>query len=176
MLQLPALWGERAVHLDPDLAGIPPTYGDNCRTAGRAFSLRQAGPGDAICFLARLQAEPKPGPVGFFLVGILDVAEVKADLTSDPGPGWWDANAHLRRARARSDWNSFWVFRGGPGSRLLPRAVPFGPPQLEAALGPALGWPRHRSVLQTIGSHTRAVRRLTGAAEAFVRDLCRCRS
>ena len=41
MVRLPAVWGDRAVHLDPDLAGDPPTYGDNCRTAGRAYSLRQ---------------------------------------------------------------------------------------------------------------------------------------
>jgi len=45
MLRLPGIWAGRAVHLDPDLAGRPPTYGDNCRTAGRAFSLRQAPPG-----------------------------------------------------------------------------------------------------------------------------------
>jgi putative DNA base modification enzyme with NMAD domain len=175
MLQVPGLWGERAVHVDPDLAGDPPTYGDNCRTAGRAFSLRQARPGDAICFLARLQTEPMPGPAGFFLVGILEVAEVRADITADPGPGWWDANAHLRRGRAAAVWNSFWVFRGGAGSRLLPRAVPFAREEAEAALGPAIGWPEHRSELQTIGSHTRAVRRLVGPAEAFVRDLCHCR-
>src|SRR5207244_13299607 len=62
MLRLPGIWAGRAVHLDPDLAGRPPTYGDNCRTAGRAFSLRQALPGDAICFLARLQ--PESGPAG----------------------------------------------------------------------------------------------------------------
>jgi hypothetical protein len=176
MVRLPELWGERAVHLDPDLAGEPPTYGDNCRTAGRAFSLRRARPGDAICFLARLQAEPRPGPAGFYLVGVLEVAEVRADVTADPGPGWWDGNAHVRRARAAGGWNSFWLFRGGAGSGLLPGAVPFGPAEAEAALGPALRWREHRTRLQTIGSHTRAVRRFTGAPEAFLRDLCRCRS
>src|SRR5207302_5345804 len=30
MLRLPGIWAGRAVHLDPDLAGRPPTYGDNC--------------------------------------------------------------------------------------------------------------------------------------------------
>jgi hypothetical protein len=174
MLRLPELWGERAVHLDPDLAGRPPTYGDNCRTAGRAFSLRRARPGDAICFLARLQ--PDTGPAGFHLVGLLEVDELRADLTADPGSGWWDANAHLRRARACGRWDSFWVFRGGPGSGLLSGAVPFRRAEAEATLGASLSWPVHRSELQTIGSYTRAVRRLTGPPEEFVRELCRSRS
>ena len=174
MLRLPGVWAERAVHLDPDLAGRPPTYGDNCRTAGRAFSLRQARPGDAICFLARLQ--PEGAPAGFHLVGVLEVTELRADLMGDPGPGWWDGNAHLRRARATGRWNSFWVFRGGPGSGLLPRAVPFRRQEAEAVLGGGLRWPGHRTELQTIGSYTRAVRRLSGTSEAVVRQLCRCRS
>jgi Nucleotide modification associated domain 3 len=170
MLRLPSVWGERAVHLDPDLDGESPTYGDNCRTAGRAFSLRCARPGDVICFLARLQ--PEAGAPGFHLVGRLRVVEVRADLTGDPGPGWWDGNAHLRRARACGRWNSFWVFRGGPGSGLLFRAVPFRRREAEAALGAALRWPEHRTELQTIGSYTRAVRRVSGPSEAFLRELC----
>jgi hypothetical protein len=174
MLRLPEVWGDRAVHLDPDLAGDPPTYGDNCRTAGRAFSLRKAVPGDLICFLARLQ--PEAEPASFHLVGVLRLSEIAADLTGDPGPGWWDANAHLRRARAGAGWNSFWVFRGRYGSRLLPRAVRFGRREAEATLGPGLRWPAHRSEQQTIGSYTRAVRRLTGAREAQLRRLCRCPS
>ena len=168
MLRLPEVWGDRAVHLDPDLAGDPATYGDSCRTAGRAFSLRRALPGDVICFLARLQGDGSPG---FYLVGLLEVVEVRPDVTSDPGAGWWDANAHVRRARAGGEWNSFWVFRGGAGSGLLRTAVPFGRREAERALG-GLGWPGHRSELQTIASHTRAIRRLTGEAELFVRDLC----
>ena len=55
MVRLPEAWGDRAVHLDPDLAPPHPTYGDNCRRAGRAFSLRRAQAGDLIVFLARLQ-------------------------------------------------------------------------------------------------------------------------
>src|SRR5205814_5729289 len=54
MRRLPGAWGDLAVHVDPDLEGDPPTYGDNCRTAGRAFSLRRAQPGDTIVFVARL--------------------------------------------------------------------------------------------------------------------------
>src|SRR6516164_4056860 len=62
MRRLPDVWGDRPVHLDPDLEGDPPTYGDNCRRAGRAFSLRQASPGDVIVFIARLNpcAEEPP--------------------------------------------------------------------------------------------------------------------
>lgn len=173
MLRLPEVWGERAVHLDPDLDGDPPTYGDNCRSAGRAFSLRRASPGDVICFLARLH--PASEPAGFFLVGALHISDLKADVARDPGPGWWDANAHVRRARAGAAWDSFWVFRGGPGSGALRRAVPFARAECEAALGPGLRWPPHRTDLQTTGSYARAVRRVTGEREAFLRQLCRRR-
>jgi len=170
MRQLPEIWGERAVHLDPDLDGDPPTYGDNCRTAGRAFSLRRAEPGDVIVFVARLH--PRTGePPAFFLVGTLAVAEVKPDLTEDPGPGWWDGNAHVRRARAGGVWNSFWVFRGDGRSRLFDRAIPFGRTQADHVFGRAWRWREERSDLQTIGSYTRAVRRLTGPAERRLGEL-----
>ena len=164
MRQLPEVWGDRAVHLDPDLDGDPPTYGDNCRTAGRAYSLRGAEPGDVIVFVARLH--PRSGqPPAFFLVGELAVAEVKPDLTEDPGPGWWDGNAHVRRARAGAPWDSFWVFRGDGRSRLYDRAIPFGRTEADHVFGRAWRWREERSELQTIGSYTRAVRRLTGPAE-----------
>ena len=171
MRRLPAVWGDLAVHVDPDLDGDTPTYGDNCRTAGRAFSLRHAQPGDSIVFLARLH--PDSGdPPGFFLVGSLSVAEVKPDLTADPGPGWWDANAHVRRARAGAPWDSFWVFRGDGRSHLLDRAVPFRRAEADRVFGGAWAWRPDRTELQTIGSYTRAVRRLTGPAERRLRELC----
>jgi hypothetical protein len=172
MLRRPELWGERAVHQDPDLEGPNLTYGDNCRTAGRAFSLRQAGPADAILFLARLWPDEPDARPGFYLVGRLTVAEVRADVTADPGPGWWDGNAHVRRARAGAGWDSFWVFRGGPGSGLLRRAVPFTRDTADAVFGRSWHWRASRTELQTIGSHTRAVRRLTGGAEEVLRSLC----
>ena len=174
MLRLPEVWGDRAVHLDPDLASDTPTYGDNCRTAARAFSLRRAEPGDLICFLARLRAPS--GAAGFFLVGSLDVLEARADVRADPGRGWWDRNAHVRRARAGAPWDSFWLFRGSDRSGLLDRAVPFRRPEAEAVLGPGLRWPSHRSELQSIGSYSRSIRRVTGAAETTLRGLCRCPS
>lgn len=167
MLRLPEAWGDLPVHLDPDLTSPTATYGDNARRAGRAFSLRRAGPGDLIVFLARLRARDQ---AALHLVGALEVVEVLADVTADPGPGWWDANAHVRRARAVQAWDSFWVFRGSARSRFFPRAIPFTLALASASLGmtpnPA------RTEQQTIASHTRAVRRLTGDAEQLLRELC----
>jgi hypothetical protein len=170
MLRLPEIWGDRAVHLDPDLDSPVPTYGDNCATAGRAYSLRRAEPGDLIVFAARL-CPVDGGPPALHLVGCLTVDVVAPGLTSDPGPGWWDANAHVRRARAGGIWNGFWVFRGArPGTRLLERPVPIDR-HLASALVP-ITWNPNRSDQQTIASHTRAVRRLTGEPEACLRALC----
>ena len=175
MRQLPAIWGDLAVHADPDLDGDPPTYGDNCRTAGRAYSLRRAETGDLIVFVARLH--PLAGdPPGFFLVGALSVAEVKPDLRADPGPGWWDGNAHVRRARAGGAWNSFWVFRGDGRSRWFDSAIPFRRDEADHVFASAWRWPEDRTELQTIGSNTRAVRRLTGPAERRLRDLAQPQS
>ena len=170
MLRLPAVWGERAVHVDPDLHGDPPTYGDNCRTAGRAYSLRQAKPGDVIVFMARLH--PASGaPPGFYLVGSLSIAAIKPDVCEDPGHGWWDENAHIRRARGGGSWDSFWVFKGDGQSRFFQRAVPFPRPEAERVFGDTWDWREHRTALQTIGSYTRAVRRLTGSSERGLREL-----
>lgn len=160
-------WLDRAVHLDPDLGGPHKTYGDNCRRAGRAFSLRRAEPGDLILFLARLHP-PASSPALHF-VAALEIDEIKADLTADPGPGWWDKNAHVRRARAIGAWDSFWVFSGTPRSGPLKRAQPLTP-ALAAELLP-IAWRATRTDQQTIASHTRAVRRLTGPAETVARAL-----
>lgn len=162
-------WRNQAVHVDPDFASTPATYGDNCRRAGRAYSLRRAQPGDAIVFLARL-VNHKPG---FYLVGRLNVADILRDVTDDPGAGWWDANAHVRRARASGAWDSFWVFRGGDTSRLFERALPFGREELTNVFGFGLRWPSHRTELQTIGSCTRAVRRIEGRGEEWLRSISR---
>ncbi|HLQ61755.1 MAG TPA: hypothetical protein VK131_07830 [Candidatus Acidoferrales bacterium] len=147
----PRSWLDRAVHLDPDLDSAVRTYGDNCRRAGRAFSLRRARPGDLIVFLARLQD-------AFHTVGEFEIAEVLSDVTKDPGPGWWDANAHVRRARASGAWDSFWVFRGSERSGWYPSARPFGREQADRLF--EIVWRPNRSEQQTIGSYTRAVRRL----------------
>jgi hypothetical protein len=172
MRRLPEVWGDRAVHLDPDLDADPPTYGDNCRSAGRAFSLRRAEAGDVIYFVARLHPDTGAAP-GFFLVGELAVAEVKPDLTTDPGAGWWDGNAHVRRARASGCWDSFWVFRGDGRSRFFDRAVRFDRAQADHVFSRTWNWRDDRSELQTIGSYTRAVRRLTGTGERRLRELAR---
>ena len=164
--KVPPCWLPRAAHLDPDLAGSPATYGDNCRLAGRAFSLRKAKPGDLIAFMARLH------PPVFALVGCLVVDDVLQDVTGDPDRGWWDGNAHVRRARAHGQWNSFWVFKGTPESHLLPRAQRFGREQAEAVFGPGWRWRPARTELQTIGSYTRAVRRIEGGGESRLRTMC----
>ncbi len=166
----PASWRRRAVHLDPDLSAPTQTYGDNCRYAGRAFSLRRAAAGDLIVFLARLQ--PLTGHAGFHLVGCLCVEEVLADVTQDPGWGWWDGNAHVRRARAIGRGDSFWVFKGATASRLFPRAHRFARPEAEAVFGGGWRWRRTRTELQTIGSGTRAVRRVEGRGEEWLRATC----
>jgi hypothetical protein len=166
----PRSWRDLAVHVDPDLASVTPTYGDNCRNAGRAFSLRRAEPGDLIVFLARLQ--PENTPAAFHLVGCLEIENALEDVIRDPGPGWWDGNAHVRRARASGTWDSFWVFGGTSRSRLLGRAVPFTRAEMARVLGPSTTWPAHRTELQTIGSHTRAVRRIEGGGEEWLRATC----
>lgn len=154
----PPSWGERPVHLDPDFRSPIATYGDNCRRAARAYALRQAVPGDVILFLARLH--PAAAPPSFYLTGRLEIAEILPDITRDPGPGWWDANAHIRRARAHRAWDSFWVFRGAAGSGLLARASPFARADAERLFGTGWNWRPGRTELQTIGSYTRTIRRV----------------
>ncbi|HET7421013.1 MAG TPA: hypothetical protein VFL27_11595 [Candidatus Dormibacteraeota bacterium] len=162
-------WRDHAVHIDPDFTSTPATYGDNCRRAGRAFSLRRAQPGDLIVFLARL-VNHHPA---FYLVGGLEIDEVLPDVTADPGAGWWETNAHVRRARATGIWDSFWIFKGRARSRLFDHAVPFRRPELACVFGDGLRWPAHRTELQTIGSYTRAVRRVEGSGEEWLRTICR---
>ena len=118
-------------------------------------------PGDRIVFLARLHS--RSAPPAFHLVGELVVAQVLPDVLADPGPGWWDANAHVRRARATGDWDSFWVFRGGTGSGLYPKALAFRRQEVETLFSEPWLWRQNRSELQTIGSYTRTIRRLPGA-------------
>jgi putative DNA base modification enzyme with NMAD domain len=167
-IHAPRSWRTRAVHLDPDLMSATPTYGDNCRRAGRAFSLRRARRGDLIAFLARLHGtEP-----GFHLVGRLEIEDALEDITKDPGRGWWDANAHVRRARVTGAWDSFWVFKGSARSRLFERAVAFTRRETELLFGDNTRWPGHRTELQTIGSYTRAVRRIEGPGEKWLRKIC----
>ena len=165
----PRKWKDRAAHVDPDLASATPTYGDNCRRAGRAFSLRRAQTGDLIAFVARLHG----AQAGFHLVGCLEIDDVLADVTNDPGDGWWDGNAHVRRARAGASWDSFWVFKGSARSTLLPRAIPVTRHETELVFATATTWPSDRTELQTIGSYTRAVRRVEGRGEEWLRTACR---
>src|SRR5260370_10474306 len=84
----PAAWSHKAIHLDPDLSAATPTYGDNCRRAARAFSLRRAAAGDLIVFLARLH--PEDSAPSFHLVGCLAIADALLDMMSDPCPASWE--------------------------------------------------------------------------------------
>jgi hypothetical protein len=171
-IYVPGSWCQLAAHLDPDLTSLAPTYGDNCRRAGRAFSLRRAQRGDLIVFLARLHATDNRA--GFHLVGHLEVDDVLADVNREPGPGWWDGNAHVRRARATGRWDEFWVFKGTPNSGPLERAITFGRRETELLFGEArTRWPSHRTEPQIIGSYTRAVRRVEGRGEEWLRTACR---
>ncbi len=167
---IPAGWAGRAAHVDPDLTAAAPTYGDNCRTAGRAFSLRRAETGDLIAFIARLKNQA--GTATFRLVGCLVIDDVLPDVTQDPGSGWWDGNAHVRRARAHGVWNSFWIFRGSARSRMLDNAVAFGRDEAAEVFGDGWTWRAGRTELQTIGSYTRAVRRIEGNGERWLRKTC----
>ncbi len=167
----PAGWRDRAIHLDPDLSATTPTYGDNCRRAGRAFSLRRAAPGDLIVFLARLH--PANARAEFHLVGCLSIEDALVDVTSDPGWGWWDCNAHVRRARATGRWDSFWVFKGAARTtRAFTTAHRFGRLEAETVFGAGWHWRASRTELQTIGSYTRAVRRIEGPGEEWLRTIC----
>ncbi len=166
----PPSWRTRAVHLDPDLDTPQPTYGDNCRRAGRAFSLRRARGGDLIVFLARLQ--PKGQAAGFHLVGCLEIEDALEDVSGDPGPGWWDANAHIRKARATDTWDEFWIFKGTPATRLFSHAVAFRLGEAQMVFDDTLRQRSDRTELQTIGSYTRAVRRIEGAGEEWLRTIC----
>jgi hypothetical protein len=165
---VPASWRKRNVHLDPDLVSDQMSYGDNCSRIPRAFALRRAKPGDSIIFIARLHAPD--GKAGFYLVGRLEVAGILKEVNGDPGPGWWDANAHVRRGRALGRWDAFSVFAGGAGSGLLAKAVPFGRQQAEQVFGLDWEW-ADQTPLQVIGAHTRSVRRLEGQAAQELLDL-----
>jgi hypothetical protein len=103
------------------------------------------------------------------LVGALEVDAILRDVGSDPGEGWWDANAHLRRARATGFWNRFWVFRGSARSGLFARAIPLDR-DLATSLIP-ISWNPRRTDQQSLASHTRAVRRLEGESEQHLRSL-----
>jgi putative DNA base modification enzyme with NMAD domain len=154
---VPPGWRSKAVHLDPDFRSTTPTYGDNCRTAGRAFNLRRAEAGDVIWFVARLHDQHQCAAL--HVVGKLEICRILRDVTEDPGPGWWDANAHVRRGRATDTWNSFWVFEGTKESGWLPVAIKVMRPTLEALFG-LWDWPARATEQQVIAWHTRAVRRI----------------
>ncbi len=160
------LWNWPA-HNDPEFDTY--TYGDNCETSPRASSLRRMDPGDLLFFLARLVAWMDGGPTkryGFYLVGVLEVAEVLRDVRSRPSRAALDrfgANAHLRRGLTDARlWDRFWVFGGSSRSRRFHRAVPVTRDLADRVFTSADGlpwrWDGLRTELQVIGSYTRSCR------------------
>ena len=153
---VPERYWAMPTHYDPEFETN--TYGDNCAWAPRAAALKACREGDVIAFIARLVG--CGGPV-FALVGLLAIEAVLRDVTAEPDAATmtrFGANAHVRRAK----WDGFWVFAGGHGSRLFPRAVVIGREEAELLFrdrtGAAWSWPAHRTELQTIGSYTRSCR------------------
>jgi hypothetical protein len=150
-----------ATHYDPEFETL--TYGDNCGWAPRAAALKTCRPGDYIFFIARLVGSGGPA---FALVGCLCVDAVLRDVRRRPSASAmvrFGANAHVRRALVDdSYWDGFWVFAGGPDSRLFPRAVVVGREEAELLFrdrsGGRWGWRVDRTDLQTIGSYTRSCR------------------
>jgi len=122
---------------------------------------------------SRRRLHPANSPPSFHLVGCLSIEEALIDMTADPGPGWWDCNAHVRRARATGRWDSFWVFKGAAEkTRAFAKAHRFERDEAESVFGRGWRWRPSRTDLQTIGSYTRAVRRVDGPGEEWLRTIC----
>ncbi len=155
---VPEKYWSVATHYDPDFERL--TFGDNVGWAPRAAALKGCRPGDWIFFIARLVGQQ--GPV-FALVGGL---HLEGTLTEGPR---YEANAHVRRARATGVWDGFWVFAGGPASGLFRRALIVRREEAELLFRNRSGerwlWRQDRTVLQTIGSYTRSCRCIIDPAQ-----------
>src|SRR5260370_29851161 len=79
-------------------------------------------------------------------------------MTADPGPGWWDCNAHVRRARASGRWDSFWVFKGAAEkTRAFAKALRFARDEAESVFGRGWQWRASPTALQTNCPRTRGL-------------------
>jgi hypothetical protein len=166
---IPEKWKEKFVHLDPDFISEVITYGDNCSRVLRAINLQKAKKEDLLLFVARLEKENKEP--GFYIVGQLEIQEILKNVTKDPGVGWWDNNAHIRRGRAVGEWNEFWVFKGGRNSGLYKRAIKFDKKVAMKIFGKTWTWKKRVTDLQTIGSYTRTIKMTTNDTELKLRQL-----
>ncbi len=158
-------------HRDPDFEEF--TYGDLCHYAPRAAGLKKIRPGDLLFFLARLvpfrEARFDDEKAGFFLVGVLEVEEVFADVRRPPSGRVRKRigrNAHVLRGLVDpSRFDGFWVFAGTKNSLRFRRAVPVNRDLAEKVFRDSKGRPWDwagngggRSELQVIGSYTRSCR------------------
>ena len=164
---LPERFSRIHAHRDPDFDEW--TYGDLCHYAPRAAGLKGLRPGDLLFFLARLvpfsedRFDAEKG--GFFLVGVLEIEEVFAEIRETPPKRVLKRigqNAHVLRGRMDSaHFDGFWVFTGTENSRLFHKAVPVNRRMAERVFRDARGAPwdwEGRTELQVIGSYTRSCR------------------
>lgn len=109
----------QAMHVDPEFETF--TYGDP--TTPKA-GLRHLQPGDLLVFYAGLQrygSEPALYLIGYFEVAIAGIA---SDLGEDKLRSYFGANFHVRQPEILADQRRRLVLiKGGPGSRLLDKAV-----------------------------------------------------
>ena len=144
---LPERFSRIHAHRDPDFDEW--TYGDLCHYAPRAAGLKGLRPRDLLFFLARLvpfgEERFDAERAGFFLVGVLEIEEVFAEIREAP-PGRImrriGRNAHvLRGLTDPSHFDGFWVFCGTENSRRFRGAVPVNRRLAERVFRDARGAP-----------------------------------
>ncbi|MFQ5914625.1 MAG: hypothetical protein ACE5JS_15740 [Nitrospinota bacterium] len=164
---LPERYARFHAHRDPDFEQL--TYGDLCHSAPRAAGLKKIREGDLLFFLSRLvpfrEGRFEDRTAGFFLVGVLEIEEVFADIRGEPSGRAQrriGRNAHVLRGLVDpSRFDGFWVFAGGKNSLRFRRPVSVNRKLAEEIFRDSRGihwnWSR-RSELQVIGSYTRSCR------------------
>lgn len=111
---------DQSLHLDPEFTTF--TYGDP--TTPKA-GLRRLAAGDLLVFYAGLRGFDLPEPPALYLIGYFEVAfagfarELSAEQVAS-----CRANFHVRHASVFQDQRDRLVLvKGGPGSRILSKAV-----------------------------------------------------
>jgi hypothetical protein len=115
------LMAHQSMHVDPEFTTF--TYGDPGRPKA---VLRRLQPGDLLLFYAGLRPWNDPAPPALYLVGYFEVLLAAWADTLPPVDLWRDfgENFHVRHpAIFDRDRRHLVLVKGGPGSRLLERAV-----------------------------------------------------